>query len=256
MKKSVTLLILLLAYSTCDLLVDTTQYESSESLNSEIFLSFSAARDSLLANGADTTLITVVIPDKATSITSLDFKTNIGSFEDDEKEASVTVVKRFIEGEVKRVGQIILTTTTSPQSELLTVRSNEWSDTLRVTSRRVFPKSISLSASSKQVRPFYDDPITVTAALRNGGLVSSGHQVKFTVEDTTGQERIELNGISLLSSTESSLGTDGNAVVSYTAGETSYNGILHVIASTMTEQSASIADTLTIIVTSNTSTQN
>jgi|GEM_PF-5515970 len=229
-------------------------YELDIKNSEDVFLEFYSNRYTLQANGIDTTLLTVIVPLKAEELTKLQFTTRIGSFTDDKKVLSVDVKEVFINDKLRRAAQTVLTSPSSVDTNLIIVQFEEWSDSITVRTEKVYPTSLQLSVNKALALPFFDDPIMITGRLRNGNSpVTNDHETRVLVVDTLGNDATKLDGIDLLSNDSPKTSTGGVFTIQYIAGETSYEGILHIIGNTLKEDGAIETDTASIIVSPNTS---
>jgi hypothetical protein len=151
-----------------------------------VILKVWSARSDFYANGNDTTIIFVQLPNDAKDAASIvSFKASAGVFTETAKpEAQATATLSTVNGVTQRLAKITYQASSSPSIINIDVKVAGYQKTLSLELKPVPAESIKIIPSALSIKPDYFSEINIVTALGSSkGKVTPGQPVSLTVMD-------------------------------------------------------------------------
>lgn len=240
MKNILSIFILSLLISGC---YKEKDYNADSPGVDAVILKVWAAKTDFYANGTDTTVIFVQIPENAKdAASSVSFKTNSGLFVETAKaEAQSTAVLITTNGVKEKIAKIIYQAGSSPNIVNIDVKVSGYQKTLSFELKPVLAESVKIIPAALSIKPDFFSEINIVTALKSSkGKVTPGQPVSLTITDTANFSK----GSFRLRNDKSNENGECNFVYTV-APDTSYRGKLIIRALTVVNN-AQLKDSIII----------
>lgn len=208
-----------------------------------VILKVWSSKTDFYANGTDTTVIFVQIPENAKDAVSLvSFKVNSGVFIETAKaEAQATASLVLINGVKQKIAKIIYQAGSSPNIVNIDVKVSGYQKTLSFELKPVLAESIKIIPAALSIKPDFFTEINIVAALKSSkGKVTQGQPVLLTILDTANSSK----GSFRLRNDKSNENGECNFIYTV-APDTSYRGKL-IIRAVATVNNVQLKDSIII----------
>ena len=188
MKNLFNLALVIILCSSCYLEKD---YDFENIAPDQVITHIGFSKDSLLANGSDTTLVFIVVNDKAANdLAKVSLKTNKGTFVGtDSKSIEGTPSLGYIDGQKKRFFTAILKADLASGPATLLAEVAETFRTSQIEFVKNYPESIVIIPSQLGINPGFNSEIDIAVKLSSSkGTVTNGHKITLNAIQEDGSD--------------------------------------------------------------------